>query len=73
VLWGGLSFPVVALAAWSIAVDSVVLVQIAKWLVPEPLVFATGRPEESIDGEDTNSCIFLLVLLSYLSFNANNF
>jgi len=62
-----------ALAAWSIAVDSVVLVQIAKWLVPNPLCLAASLPKESINSEETNACHFFSVILSYLSFNANNF
>jgi len=61
------------LAAWSSARDSVVLVQIAKWLVPKPLCLAAVLPKESINSEETNSCHFFAVGVSDLSFNANNF
>jgi hypothetical protein len=72
VIWGCFAFPVGGLAAWSIAVDSVVLVQIAKWLVPKSVL--TGRlPKEAINSEETDTCHFFAQALSYLSFNANNF
>jgi hypothetical protein len=61
-----------ALAAWSIAVDSVVLVQIAKWLVPNPLCLAGRLPKEAINSEETDTCHFVSIAASYLSFNAND-
>ena len=72
--WGWQTFPVGLLAAWSVTLDSVVLVQVAEWLVPESLVcFTTLFPEEAVDGEDTNASHFFSFLLSDLSFKTNDF
>lgn len=70
--WGGLAFPVGVLAAWSVTLDSVVLVQVAEWLVPESLVLLVLFPEEAVDGEDTNASHFFSVVGSDLSFNSND-
>jgi hypothetical protein len=61
------------LAAWSLAPDSVVLVQIAKWLVPESVLGGVCFPEEAINGEDSNTGHVLACYLSDLGFHANDF
>jgi len=58
VIWGWESFPVGLLAAWSLAWDSVVLVQITEWSVPESLFGTIAFPKESINSEETNTCSF---------------
>lgn len=60
VRWGWETFPVGWIAAFSLTWDSVVLVQVAEWLVPESLVFWILFPEEAVDGEDTNAGHFFL-------------
>jgi len=70
--WGGQTFPVGLLAAWSVTLDSVVLVQVAEWLVPESLVLVILFPEEAVDGEDTNAGHFFSGVGSDLSFNTND-
>jgi len=70
--WGCETFPVGVFAAFTVALDSVVLVQVAEWLVPESLVLRVLLPEEAVDGEDTNASHFFSVVLSDLSFNTND-
>lgn len=67
------TLPVFICAAWSLTFDSVVLVKITKGFVPDSLLAWVWFPEESINGEDTNTGQIFSSLSSDSSFKANNF
>jgi len=61
------------LAAWSLAVDSIVLVQVTKWFIPESMIGLLLLPEEAINGEDSNTGHILTCYLFNFGFHPNNF
>lgn len=71
--WSWESFPVRLLAAWSLALDSVVFVQITERSIPKSLISGVWLPEETINGEDSDTTCLFTCYLSHFGFKANDF